>query len=150
MARVYLKGLPQLKAKLKRLKEDTADDIRPVMAAAADMIVTDMRSYAPVDQGDLRESIGWTWGDAPRGSFSTSAQIGSNRITIFAGNEKAFYARWVEFGTGPRENAGLFAGTTHPGTAPQPFFFPAYRANRKKVKKMMRDAIRAAVRKAVK
>jgi HK97 gp10 family phage protein len=32
----------------------------------------------------------------------------------------------VEFGTKPHMNGGTFAGTFHPGTAPQPFMRPAW------------------------
>jgi HK97 gp10 family phage protein len=149
VARAYLKGLPELKRKLIRLKEETAPAVRPAMEAAAAEIVRSMKSLVPTDSGDLQNSIGWTWGDAPRGSFSVSAKIGSNKITIFAGDDKAFYARWVEFGTAPHINGGRVPGSQNPGTSAQPFFFPAYRANRKQVKTMIGKAIRDAVRKAV-
>jgi HK97 gp10 family phage protein len=149
VARVYLKGLPRLKAKLVRLKEQTMPEIRGAMEHGAEKIAEMMRSLVPVDDGDLRASIGWTWGEAPKGSFSVSSNVGSNKITIFAGNEKAFYARWVEFGTAPHAQGGQHAGTEHPGNRAQPFFFPSYRANKRGVKALLRKAIREAVRKAV-
>lgn len=148
MARVYLKGLPQLKAKLVALKQDTMPAVRPAMEQAAQQITDTMKRLAPVDGGALRDSIGWTWGDAPRGSVKVSHSIAGNRITIFAGDEKAFYARFVEFGTAPHVNGGRFAGTDNPGNRQQPFFYPAYRANRNQVKLMIRRAIRDAVREA--
>lgn len=147
MARVFLKGLPQLKAKLVRLKEQTADEIRPAMEQAAQDVVEMMKRQVPVDSGDLRDSIGWTWGAAPRRSIGLATVQG---ITIFAGNEKAFYARWVEFGTAPHLQGGSRPGTDHPGTRPQPFFFPSWRALRKHVKAMLRKAIQKAVRDLVK
>lgn len=75
--------------------------------------------------------------------------FGTMTITIYAGDEKAFYARWVEFGTAAHENGGRFQGTDHPGTVAQPFFFPAYRAHKKTVIAGMRKAIRSAVKQAV-
>lgn len=147
MARVRVKGIPSLRRKLIALKEKTLPDIRPAMEQAANRITDMMRRVVPVGQGDLLASIGWTWGEAPRGSVSVSARAGQNKITIFAGNEKAFYARWVEFGTAPHEQGGKFAGTDHPGTAAQPFFFPSFRANRREVKRMITRAIRDAMRK---
>jgi HK97 gp10 family phage protein len=151
MARVYLKGLPQLKAKLRRLQTDTADDIKPTLGQAAQKIVDLMKRLVPVDDGDLRDSIDWTFGDAPQGAIRiAAARAGALTVTIFAGNEKAYYARFVEFGTAPHTQAGQFAGTQHPGTAAQPFFFPSFRAMRKEVRRMLAKAVREAVRKAVK
>lgn len=156
MARVYLKGLPQLKAKLVKLRQETIDKVRAAMEAAASEITGMMRRLVPVEHGDLRDSIGWTWGDAPKGSVSMSHTVGGNTITIFAGNEKAFYARWVEFGTAPHNVAKgggnkSFSGTPipHPGAKARPFFFPSYRASKKQIKAMIRKAITAAVREVV-
>lgn len=155
MARVYLKGLPQLKAKLIRLKQETMPAVRPAMEAAATEITDMMKRLVPVGHGDLQRSIGWSWGEAPGGSISVSHEIAGNRITIFAGNEVAFYARWVEFGTAPhsvakgaRRKAGKLqdAGPHHPGATAQPFFYPAYRALRKHAKLTIAKAIRQAVK----
>lgn len=38
----------------------------------------------------------------------------------------AFYAKFVELGTRARINGGVYQGTMHPGTAPQPFLRPAF------------------------
>lgn len=160
MAKAYLKGLPSLKRKLIRLKDETMPSIRPAMEQAAELITSTMRSYAPVEDGDLRASIGWTWGDAPKGSISVSHSIAGNKITIYAGNETAFYARWVEFGTAPHNIAKgggtkSFAksgseGVKHPGARARPFFYPAYRVHKKQAKAMIAQQIKLAVQKAVK
>jgi HK97 gp10 family phage protein len=150
MARVYLKGLPQLKAKLIMMKQETMHSVRPAMEMAAQEIVDMMKRLVPIQHGDLQDSIGWTWGNAPKRSISFSKNIAGNKITIFAGNEVAFYARWIEFGTAPHINEGRFQGTEHPGTPPRPFFYPAFRALRKKAKLTMAKAIRQAVRQIAK
>lgn len=138
MARVYLKNQPRLLAKLKALKTETASVIQPVLVSVAERIVELAKSLCPVDQGDLRDSIGWSFGDAPKGSISIASQaVGATRITIFAGNDKAYYARFVEFGTQ--------ASKDHRATRANPFFFPAWRALRKNVKRELGKAIRAAV-----
>jgi HK97 gp10 family phage protein len=91
------------------------------------------KRLCPVDDGTLRDSIGWTWGDAPAGSMVLAATKGAAlRITIYAGNDEAFYARWVEFGTA--------------NALPQGFFLPAYRM----LKKRANGRIKRAVNKAVK
>jgi HK97 gp10 family phage protein len=156
MARARFKNLTRLKAKLLNLREATADKVKPAMEGAAQAITDTMRRFAPVDEGALRDSIGWTWGDAPKGSISMSHKIGTLSITIFAGNEEAFYARWIEFGTAPHNTAKgggnksfQGEGRQHPGAPARPFFFPAYRAHKKKVKADIRKAITAAVKEAV-
>jgi len=79
------------------------------------------------------------------------------RITIFAGDDKAFYARWAEFGTAPHSLAKgadrssrrrrNLPGRQHPGARAHPFFYPAYRANRKKLKSRVSRAITKAAKK---
>jgi len=150
MARVYLKGLPELKAKLVRLKEGTAAPVREAMARAAQMIVDMMKRHVAVDEGDLRDSIGWTFGDKPKYAQAvTTARFGDTRVTIYAGSSKVRYAHLVEFGTRGHPQGGMFEGTSHPGTRPQPFFFTSYRALRSEARKLIRAAIRDAVREAV-
>lgn len=68
---------------------------------------------------------GGTKGDAL--AALKSARKGNSTVEMFIGPVvQAFYARFVEFGTAPRINGGKFAGTQHPGTAPQPFMRPAW------------------------
>lgn len=150
MAKRYLQGLPQLKRKLEKLRTNTAPKVQAAMAIAADKVVAMAKSLVPVDTGALRDSIGWTWGDAPKGSLKVaSAKTGTMRLTIFAGSKEAPHARWIEFGTAPHPQGGQYAGTEHPGTQPQPYFFPSWRANKKEIQSLLRKAIREAVREAV-
>lgn len=147
------------------------------MEAGADEIVALARSLVPVSSGALRNSIGWTWGDAPDGSLilgsvrkisrsrrkiKTKADVRREAglaITIYAGDDEAFYARWVEFGTqatqarGSRRNnrfRNIFVATkeyrAHAATPAQPFFYPAYRALRKSVKSRIRRAANKAAK----
>ena len=125
--------------------------IKLAMEAQADEVVRMMRSLAPEgESGALRASIGWTWGEAPKGSItiaSVKSQLGRGMtLTIYAGNKDAYYARWVEFGTDPHANGGLFAGSEHPGTRAQPFFYVSWRANKKPAVRKIRAAIRKAVK----
>lgn len=133
------------------------------MESGAEDIVNTARNLVPVDELTLYESIGWTWGNAPKGSIvlgRTSRRPGDGlRITIYAGNNEAFYARWVEFGTQAHNVAsggGTVAGKKslasggglgHPGARAQPFFFPAYRANRRRVRSKIARATNAAAKK---
>ena len=109
------------------------------MENQASEIVEEMWSRAPYGEtGRLASSIGWTWGDAPKGTISIGKvggkDYGTLRITIYAGGGDAFYAWFQEFGT-----VNMTAN---------PFFFPVWRARRKKVKASMARALRKGIKEA--
>ncbi len=142
-----VQGLDRLRRKLKALPDAARKEIAKAMEQSANEIVVLAKSLAPVESGDLQMSIGWSWGDAPKGSMvlgtvkTEGKGAGNLRITVFAGGGEAFYARFIEFGTAPHVNQGRFAGSQHPGTAAQPFFYPAYRATRRRAKGRVSRAI---------
>lgn len=139
-----IEGLDRLRRKLKALPVRAKARIREAMESAAEEIVMMMKALAPVDDGDLQMSISWTWGKAPKGAMTIATVKGAGGellLTIFAGNAKAFYARWVEFGTNAHLQGGKFAGTQHPGTTAQPFFYVSFRALRRRVKGRVSRAI---------
>ena len=149
MARVYLKGLPQLKRKLEKIATDSRWETRKTMANAADLVVAEISSRAPWSH--LKNAVGWTFGVPPKyAQFVTRVKAGEEQLTIFVGNIKVRTAYWAEYGTQPHPIGGLFEGLgkMHPGTPAQPFFFPGWRAKRNVVRKMLREQIRAAVKKA--
>lgn len=131
-------GRPKLRKKLEALVAVGRDEIRRAMETSADEIVALAKSLAPVDKGDLKDSIGWTWGKAPKGAM-TLGKVQSDgvdsefTITIYAGNSKAYYARWVEFGT---QKMGA-----------QPYFYPSYRALRRRSKSRVTRAVTKAIKK---
>lgn len=109
---------------------------RGALEKGADELVDYIRSLAPVDDGFLLTSIGWTWGEPPKGAIAlddiSPDQDPSMRIVVYAGSELAFYASWVEFGT---------------SKAPaHPFFWPAYRALRSRIRSRITRAINKAIR----
>ncbi|MGA6113360.1 HK97-gp10 family putative phage morphogenesis protein [Agrobacterium radiobacter] len=144
-------NLDRLNRKLAKLPAVAKQMIRQAMEAKANEIVAMMKNLVPVDDGTLRDSIGWTWGKAPKGSLTLASvqATGDNgmTLTIYAGNKEAFYARWVEFGTARHENGGLFAGSIHPGTTAQPFFFVSWRANKRRTVRAIRKASRDSAKK---
>ena len=100
----------------------------------AEELVAMMKRLAPIDTGDLQMSISWTWGAAPKGSVvlaKSEPDSKGMRITIFAGSKEAFYARWQEFGT-----------TEMPAN---PFFFPSWRALRKRIRSRIVRNMKKAV-----
>jgi HK97 gp10 family phage protein len=151
---VAIKGLASLRRKLKRLPQLAEEEISKAMEQSANEIVALMKSLAPVASGDLQNSIAWTWGDAPEGAMvlgkvrQKGRGAGNLVITIYAGGGDAFHARFVEFGTSPFTNGGLYAGSENPGTAAQPFFYPSWRAGRKRAKGRVTRAINKSAKRA--
>jgi HK97 gp10 family phage protein len=136
-----VKGITDLNKKVAAIPKRVEVKARAAMEAGADELVDMMKRFVPVDDGDLRDSIGWTWGAAPKGSVvlaESGADSRGLKITVYVGNEKAYYARWVEFGTAPHVNGGKFPGTQNPGSRAQPFFFPSWRALRKRIRARIR------------
>jgi HK97 gp10 family phage protein len=138
-ATATIKNDDRLLRKLTRIPDAMREQIRIAMAKEADEIVAMAQRLVPSESGTLRASIGWQWGDkAPSGTMSLGqvkapGEFGSAlTLTIFAGGGKAFYARFVEFGT-------VKMGK-------RPFFFPSYRARRKSAKNAIRRAVRTAAR----
>lgn len=139
-------GLAKLQKKLNAMPQIAKEEMKQALEAAADEIVEMAKRLAPVlkeptnrrKAGELRDSIGWTWGKAPKGSLTLgkvaeASLAGDLTITVFAGNSSAFYARWVEFGT--------------QNMAAQPYFFPSYRATKKRAVSRVRRSITRAAKK---
>ena len=135
---------PRLRARLAKIPDIVREAAASAMEECAAEIVAEMKLLVPVDSGDLRDSIGWTWGEVPAGSFvideirsgkNAGQQYATLRIKIYAGSREAFYARFIEFGT-------------KTGVRAQPFFFAAYKKWGGKAK--FRAPIRAAIRKRIK
>lgn len=153
-----IKGLRSLEAKLKRIPQEARSAIRQALAEGADAMVGTMKSLAPVRTGALQKSIVATFGDGSAPKYAAFRARSGRRaiksndpdlsVTITAGNTGVRYAHLVEFGTSPHINGGLFAGSQHPGTTPQPFFFPAYRAHKKSVKARISRAVSRSAKKA--
>lgn len=132
-----VEGLAKFEARWKRIPQNALINVRAAMEEAATDIVEEMWSRAPQGAtGRVGASIGWTWGDAPAGSF-TIGKVGgkeysSLKITIYAGGGDAFYAKFHEFGTVKM--------------SANPFFFPVWRARRKRVKGRISRAISKAIK----
>jgi len=146
-----LQGRQRLLAKMAALPTEVRSAIKQALAEGADEITDMQKRLAPVKTGDLRNSIVQTWGGARVRYSSLSATAGAGdpdlTVRISAGNSKVRYAHLIEFGTAPHINGGKFAGSQHPGTKAQPFFYPPYRALRKRVKSRITRATTKAAKK---
>lgn len=140
-----MQGQAALKARFEAVPQKIRDALAKQLELEAAKVVADMKRLVPVDTGALRDSINWTWGDAPAGSLSIGKvrgrEFGKISITIYAGTRDkslgdadAFYARFQEFGT-----VKMTAS---------PFFYPAWRANKTRVKSALSRAVKKAARNA--
>lgn len=123
---------------------------RALQKAAAPMLEKAKR-FAPIDSGRLEESIKISTrakGEVGRAAYAqtmkatggdkgaaVSAMRDARRnfkaanppaILYLGPTQNAWHAHFVEFGTRPHTNAGMYAGSQHPGTAPDPFLRPAF------------------------
>lgn len=136
-----VQGADALQRKLASIPAKLTEAVRAELEKQAQIVVDMMKRLAPTGRTRrLVNSINWTWGDAPAGTMTIGTvktakgpiNYGTMRITIYAGGDKAFYARFQEFGT--------------KNMVANPFFFPAYRAK----KKSMKSALTRSMRKALK
>jgi HK97 gp10 family phage protein len=118
MAKV--EGLERLRRRFARIPIETKRGVRVALEQGADELVEMQKRLVPIDRGELRESI--------------KKEDGPHELSIHveAGDERAFYARWVEFGT--------------LRTPASPYFFPAYRSLRRRIRGRISRAVRKAVR----
>lgn len=153
--------------KMAALPEEVRKEIAAAIRTSADEIVALQKSLAPEDSGDLKRSI-----RAVRGTYTPensnvrgmSASSGGDpelTVHIVAGDDKAWYARLVEFGTKPHEirpkrpggllniYGRLVESVNHPGASPHPFFYPGFRALRRRAKSRITRATKKAAKKVV-
>ena len=131
-----VQGLDKLKARWGAIPQKVREAVSDAMEKAADDLVKDMRATVGKKSGKLAASIGWTWGEAPKGSMVIGKvaknEYATMQITIYAGGKEAFWGRFQEFGTRKmRAN---------------PFFFPIYRARRRSIKTRIGRAMNKAIR----
>ena len=88
-----VEGVQELTANLTvNIPKHVREANRDAMEKGATETVAMMKRLVPVETGELRDSIGWTWGDAPAGSLIIGTVGGTNTrrcaSSIYAGNEK--------------------------------------------------------------
>lgn len=115
----------RVKRKLNQLVKLSHDEIQRTLLDQGESLASFQRRLVPVESGDLRRSIEVT---------KRTTRKGEPAVVVSAGDDDAYYARWVEFGT--KEKPG------------HPFFFPPYRARRKDIKKAVVAAVKKAARQA--
>lgn len=138
---VKIQGLEALRAKLRAMPEVIKEEIRTSLVQSANEIADTARALAPVDDGELQASIVVTEPGklTPLYSSGGSHQVGDMAVAVSAGNSKVRYAAPVEHG---------HDGDGKPdGAAPRPFFWPAYRSKKKRVRSRTARAVNKAAKK---
>ena len=122
--------------------------MRSALRAGANVFKDEAKANVPVDLGDLRRSI----------RVTTGAKGGQVTASVKAGNKKAFYWRFVEFGTAahkiaPKNGRALAIGgkvvraVNHPGARAKPFLRPALDAKAEMALRAIGVQIRARLTK---
>lgn len=157
-----VKGLDKMRAQLKAVPADIRVAVVAAMEKSANEVVREMKAAAPRGKTlKLVKSIGWTWGDVPKGSVTVGKVAGNEysrlAIKIYAGGSEGT-ARKQAKSSGSRPSDQKRSGTFDAdnakyqefGTskmAANPFFFPVYRSNKPRIKGRITRAITGAVKK---
>lgn len=139
-----VQGLRSFNKKMADLPRIMRDAANTQLEKEAEKLVQLMKRRAPVRTGDLRDSIGWTWGDPPKGATvfaRTAPNAEDRRITVFAGGQgpggrDVYWQWWVEFGA--------------QSVPPQPYFFPSYRQRRRSITRNTTRAMKTAIQRRLK
>ncbi len=146
-----VQGVEVVRRQLAAVPEIMETEVRKAISASATALVAQMNSLKP----DPSIVIGWTWGDAPANALTVGRVSGEPRQGVYAtiyatgpllenARVPVSLAKVFEFGTKMRRQRTTGRST---GMMPaQPFFYPAYRANRRSI----RSRVAAAVRRAAK
>lgn len=121
MATAKIEGLERLRRKIAALPEAAKQEIKAALDESADELMAMQQRLVPVDEGDLRKSI-----EKADGRHEL-------QVLVRVGGPRAHHARFVEFGTQKM--------------SARPFFFPSYRASRKRIKSRVNRATRKAAQK---
>lgn len=117
-------GLAATLAAMERVKQAAKEAAMERMIKGAQEVADAQRQLVPVDEGHLRDSITVTMPGQSTPAHSQpggSTVAGENQVIVTAGNSDARYPHIIEHGSSRHEA--------------QPFFFPAYRLFRDKVKR---------------
>jgi HK97 gp10 family phage protein len=129
-------GLKETLAAMERVKRVAKEAAMQRLIKGAQEVADAARQLAPEDEGDLKASIvvtepGQT--TPPHSQPGGSRAAGENEVLVTAGNSDVRYPHHVEHGTVKMEA--------------QPYFFPAYRLLRDKVRRSTAAAFGRAARK---
>ena len=130
-------GLSRFQRRMQAIPKAARMAITPVLLKQGNAMAASMRALAPVDEGDLQDSIEVTGPGESTPAYSQpggSSTVPENAVAITVGNTDVRYPHLQEYGT-----------TFH---AAQPFFWPAFRMHRKRAAAAIKRGIGKAIREA--
>ncbi len=135
---VTVSGLDALRRKLQAMQAQVKAEVQASLEQSGAEMVATARALAPVDEGELRDSIVMSKPGELTPLYGGGGQrkVGDLAVRVTAGDARTRYAFHIEAGTSKM--------------AARPYFWPAYRVLKKKIKGRTSRAIGKAVRKAVK
>ena len=129
----YLDGLDGVEKAFSHLKIGSPEKLTIALNKGASEVAARAKILAPVDDGQVRNSIETKLDLQSRGGTSVAA-------VVYAGGREAPGAWRAEFGRSP---GGEGDQSGHPGHAAQPYLFPAYHSVRRRVRGRIKRAITA-------
>lgn len=154
--------LRRLQKRLAAIPKDVKAAVVPALMASGEELAARIKTLAPEDDGDLKDSVAVTGpgqSTPPHSQPGGSRVAGENEVIITVGNEDVRYAHLVEYGVAPHsveKGVGTrvgrllskLSGTNemHPGAEAQPYFWPAFRLTRKRIANRVKRAIGKAVK----
>lgn len=127
--------LDRLLKRLNAIPTSVKEAVQPALVKSGDELVDRMRVLAPEETGRLKASLHVTLPGQSTPPYSQpggSRLAGPNEVIVTAGDSGTRYAHLVEHGT-------LKAHA-------QPYFWPAFRLTRERIKRRIKRAVSKAVR----
>lgn len=154
---VETEGFAELERNLDRLTKAAGKGVlRRSLKKAAEPMIAIAQAKTPVKSGALAGSItvSTRLAKSQSGSHRRMFQDQRASIEMFLGPSYDLgaggrHAHLVEFGTPAHTNGGKFAGSQHPGTAPQPFMRPAWSQDQKSMLERLSDNLWTEIQKSI-
>lgn len=139
-----VQGLAAFERRWSAIPANVRKAVMDTLEQNAQELVAEMDRVKPLAEIE----VGWTWGKPPKGAVAVAKAATTERglaITVWARAPQGsgFNAAWFEFGTGERQhNSGKSTGRI---TA-SPFFYPVYRARRRRVRSRLTRNVNKAIK----
>lgn len=146
---VKIEGREALNRKFAAMPEAVRAEVLKSVPSSAEELASLQRRLAPHDKGNLQASIRVEH-DEFRAKVIAGGTASTRREVRKGSGQFTDEAILMEFGTRPHRIGGKFAGARHPGTPARPFFFPAYRALKKRIKSRISRSITTGIKKIAK
>lgn len=168
-----VQGLNKWERQIRRIPVSALQVLKDSQGKNAEKLANSIRAFVPRGKTNrLFKSVNWRRGPPPAGSGILKPKILTDRqltlldndllVSVYAGDDAAYYARFVEFGTKAHagrafkqqrwEKATGRAARMkrgHAATRPRPFFYPVIRAYKDKIRRATAAAANRGIKKAV-